>query len=383
LNQKVKLLIRPLGKGKRRWIEASKTNSRHDDTVFFLRWLPQGAKNYKYESIGKVTWAAGRIRRASKELEISQDGGAGLPPTLSQPKTLEEFRTEFLRDKETTFKKDGTPQDSETIRCYGLATREFLDIVKRTQPDQITKQDMKDWITKLRQRLCHRSVCNLYIQIACFLKFCGIDHKTLLPQSERPTPVMEIPEAYTEEEIKNFFFYVVNERDALAFEFLLKTGARKDEMAFLDWHNNLNLGASPTVKFITKEDFRVKTGKSRVVPLERELAAKLRAWREKNPSTRLVFGTKFDTPEGNFLRACKKVAQRAGMDHKTFWLHKFRDTFATWSLRRGRDIRTVQHWLGHADISMTQKYLAPEEGEQAQNQINTTFGGTVVSVVTA
>jgi hypothetical protein len=32
---------------------------------------------------------------------------------------------------------------------------------------------------------------------------------------------------------------------------------------------------------------------------------------------------------------------------------------------------------------MTQKYLAPEEGEQAQNQINSTFGGTVVSVVTA
>ena len=154
-------------------------------------------------------------------------------------------------------------------------------------------------------------------------------------------------------------------------------------MAFLDWHNNLNLGATPTVTFMTKEGFRVKTGKSRVVPLERELAAKLRAWRQKNPSTRLVFGTKFDTPEGNFLRACKEVAQRAGMDRKTFRLHKFRDTFATWSLRRGRDVRTVQHWLGHADISMTQKYLAPEEGEQAQSQINSTFGGTVVSVVTA
>ena len=60
-----------------------------------------------------------------------------------------------------------------------------------------------------------------------------------------------------------FFFVVIKERDALAFEFLLKTGAREREMSHLEW-TDLNLGPTPTVKFQTKEGFRTKTGKARV-----------------------------------------------------------------------------------------------------------------------
>ena len=48
-----------------------------------------------------------------------------------------------------------------------------------------------------------------------------MDHKTLSPQNDRPTPVEQNPEAYTQEEITLFSFNIVNERDALAFEFLL------------------------------------------------------------------------------------------------------------------------------------------------------------------
>jgi len=81
--------------------------------------------------------------------------------------------------------------------------------------------------------------------------------------------------------------------------------------------------------------------------------------------------------EGHFHRTCKEITKRAGFNEADFWLHKFRDTFATWSLRRGVDIRTVQHWLGHADISMTQRYHAPEQGEQAQGQINKAFGASL------
>lgn len=50
----------------------------------------------------------------------------------------------------------------------------------------------------------------------------------------------------------------------------------------------------------------------------------------------------------------------SGQREERFWLHKFRDTFATWALRRGVDIRTVQYWLGHASRGMTQRYLAPD-----------------------
>jgi integrase/recombinase XerD len=103
----------------------------------------------------------------------------------------------------------------------------------------------------------------------------------------------------------------------------------------------------------------------------------------KNPTTRLVFPTDEGKVEGHFLRICKAVAHRLGQDPSNFWLHKFRDTFATWALRRGVDIRTVQHWLGHASIEMTQRYLAPEQGEQAQRQINQAFSEALADSATA
>jgi integrase len=62
------------------------------------------------------------------------------------------------------------------------------------------------------------------------------------------------------------------------------------------------------------------------------------------------------------------------MDEKNFWLHKFRDTAATWWLRNGVDLRTVSHWLGHASIEMTERYPAREQGAQSQRLMNRAMG---------
>jgi integrase/recombinase XerD len=375
----VKLFTRPVVGGRRKWVKANPKINYPEGTVFFLRWLPRGATNYRVRKLeGLHTY-----KTAMRECLAFEPEELTPVAPKSQPRTLNEFLPAFLHDKRSTRKKDGTPLDPATIKQYGIVIPQFIRIIGRNLPTQITKQDMRDCINTMRETVEHRTVCNLYILVACFLKFCGIDHKNLLPQSERPSPVEHPPEVYTQDEMTKFFFNVVDERDSLAFEFLLKTGARKTEMTYLDWENNLpNLDApAPTVKFFTKDGFRTKTGKYRDVPLEKELAAKLRAWRKKNPTSYFVFPRQDGRPEDNFLRIAKDVAERAGMDRTKFWLHKFRDTFATWHLRNGADIRTVQHWLGHASIEMTQKYLAPQEGKAAQGLMNATFSQMVTNVV--
>jgi site-specific recombinase XerD len=59
-----------------------------------------------------------------------------------------------------------------------------------------------------------------------------------------------------------------------------------------------------------------------------------------------VFPTAGCRTKLNFLDDLKAVAERAKLDKDNFWLHKFRATFATWSLWAGVDLRTVQQWLG-------------------------------------
>jgi hypothetical protein len=162
---------------------------------FYLRYELNGKRVWESLITRTYTFALAAARTKESSLLL----GEAIPPKPSPaaPKSLEELRAAFIRDKKTTFKKDGTPLDPDTVSSYEKVTREFLDIIKKQTPAQVTKQDLKDWMVKLRERVSHRTVCNLYISIACFLHFCGVDHKKLLSQSERPSPVEETPDAYT------------------------------------------------------------------------------------------------------------------------------------------------------------------------------------------
>jgi integrase/recombinase XerD len=363
--------------GKRKY---ERINNRHPqigpNVVYCLHFYFNGKRTW--ETVGSDLNEALK-RRVEREQELLSDRPKveGAPTLPDSPQTLLELREAFLRDKKTTFKKDGSPLDPDTIHGYEIVTQEFIEIIGRKMPKQITKQDLKLWIAKKREQVSHRTVCNLYIGIACFLHFCGIDHKTLLPQAERPTPVEETPECFSPEEMKKFFFVITDERDALAFGMFLKTGPREQELANLEWAD-LDLGPSPVVRYRVKDGFRTKTGKSRTVPLEKGLAQKLEAWKLKQAGTRYVVGTGEDKVEGHFLRIMKEYVEQAGMNPENFWLHKLRDTFATWALRRGVDIRTVSHWLGHSSIEMTERYLAPEKGAAAQGLMNRAFSDALM-----
>ena len=339
----------------------------HPEGVYYLRF-----KNGKrrYEPVGQDPFLAlDAMHKKEHALAL------GICDAIATKPTLAEFQREFLQLKRTTNKKDGTALDPETITAYDQQTLEFLTCVKS---QSVTGQDLREYMAALRKRgLSHRTVCNHYTSIATFLKFTGVDHKALLPYSERPTPDDGIPEAYSEDEVKQFFAVLTDERHRLAFEFLLKTGVREREMTTLEFLD-LDLGSEPTVTIRARKpylNFRVKTGKSRIIPLEKNLAVKLGAWRDANPTKKLVFGTASDREDYHFYRVCVETAARAGMPKGSFWLHEWRDTFGTWICRAGKvDLRTLQHWMGHSSITMTERYLAPAQGTLAQTGVNATFG---------
>jgi integrase len=226
-------------------------------------------------------------------------------------------------------------------------------------------------------------VVNLYINTVCFLHFVGVDHKTLVPEAERPATIDEEPEAYTEAEMEQFFTAIKDRRDLLFFQFLRRTGAREKEATHLEW-TNLNLGPKPTVTFRNQGGFKTKTRKFRTVPLDPEFAADLRAWKHEHGQEKYVFGREDGTAvEGHYLRKCKEFAQAAGLDPANFWLHKFRDTAATFWLLRDVPLRTVQKWMGHSSIMMTERYLAPEQDDVQQMRMANVWARPPVAAGTA
>jgi integrase/recombinase XerD len=236
--------------------------------------------------------------------------------SVPSKKGLAHQKEKFLELKRLTKKPDGTRLDKETLTAYEQVVTEFLAVTGKEHADKIDGMDLRRYMAALEaQGKSHRTICNRYTSIATFLKFCRVDHKELLPKGERPRPHDDDPEAYTLEEMLRFLPAVKRYRDRLFYEFLLKTGARTREGTNARW-TDLVGGREPVFRIQNHDEtkFRTKTGKSRVVPLEKGLYDKLMMWREQNPGTKLIFGTSNDKPDTHFLEVCKETARRAGLN---------------------------------------------------------------------
>jgi integrase len=204
-----------------------------------------------------------------------------------------------------------------------------------------------------------------------FLKANGI--RGLVKKNDWPRFVEEEPEVYEREELDALFAkYTAEER--LWYEFFLMTGMREQEVMQCSWEDvNLSRG-TVTVRYKPEYEFSPKNYQERDVPIPSKLVANLKAWKAKHDKTcGLVFPTAGCRPKLDFLDCLKACAYRAKLDKEKFWLHKFRATFATWSLWAGVDLRTVQQWLGHSDMESTMRYLKPSRSQHGREKVNQIF----------
>lgn len=139
------------------------------------------------------------------------------------------------------------------------------------------------------------------------------------------------------------------------FELLLQTGVRISEAVGLRW-DDVELDDSPHVRIRRQVcRGRVKPPKSRYgrrdIPLAPGLAAVLK-------SRRRTDGPIFATAAGGCLdvsnvraRVLRPAADRADLGRVGF--HTFRHTCASLLFGAGKDLKQVQHWLGHHDPAFT------------------------------
>ena len=142
-----------------------------------------------------------------------------------------------------------------------------------------------------------------------------------------------------------------NTRIRRAIDFGLLTGMRRDEMVHVQWSDvDLERGV---VLVQNKDDFRTKSRKSRIVPVNESLRSLLT--RLKTPVS-LPSDRVLNISYGWLGRRFKQAVRDAGLDESNS-LHALRHTFASHLIMNGVDITSVQTILGHHSVTVTQIYL--------------------------
>ncbi|QNI33988.1 site-specific integrase [Alloacidobacterium dinghuense] len=213
-----------------------------------------------------------------------------------------------------------------------------------------------------------------------------------LQKGDWPKTVDNDVDVCSQDEIKAFFDVCAAE-EKLLFQVYLATGFRFREVNTLTWdrvdfRRNV-LWVKPDVIY----GFKPKNHEVRSVKVPSSLIESLKQ-RQKSSKTRLVFPTRphpkrpsygGDQPDAHHLELCKEVAFRAELNcgHckstkgkcattancERWYLHRWRDSFATNLLRSGVDIKTLQTLLGHKKLSTTEKYLAALRMDELDDKV--------------
>lgn len=324
-------------------------------------------------------------------------------------------------------KKSKAPR---TVRAYTLHLNEFQESLdKRTRylddVDAGTLRKFKEHMTQKGHS--GKTQHNRLLTVVFMLKKNGI--KNPLGWDEFPTIEVEAAVPFESAELKKLFDSMTDE-ERIRYKFFLGSGAREQEVSFATWadldlnKNVFHIRAKP------EAGFTLKTHEARSVPLPASLVGALKERKKNAPHPRWVFVNENGKPEGHFLRKLKIAAMNAGLNcghcvtetsemngkqrrdafdkkfgtgkdffenwddaqkphalkrsitcksHPVcehFYLHRLRKTCATRWSEAGVPVRTIQHWLGHKDLSTTQRYLgvADMHAPHVRQKIDSAFG---------
>jgi integrase/recombinase XerD len=337
----------------------------HAEGCYYIEWREAGKR--RRQSVGKDHLAA-HAARMRKEAELNARAH-GVPVPASTSKEAGPSVADSIAVYLQEIKISKTPA---TLSAYALALQNFSDSCHKSRLAEITRQDLMEFVRYMREdlRLTDRTCYNRRSHVLTFLKANGVEK--LLTKTDKVRYVLSEPEIYDEEQLEAFFA-ACDEEERVFFEFLLMTGFRKKEAAFVEWRDvDLKAGVV-RVTAKSKYGFRPKTYEEREVPIPDRLVTTLKARRNGSD---LVFPTRNNTPRRHrmqLLDLCKAIATRAKLNPDEFWLHKFRATFATMHLQAGVDLRTMQSWMGHKDLESTMRYLKPARGKGVREKVNATF----------
>ncbi len=158
------------------------------------------------------------------------------------------------------------------------------------------------------------------------------------------------------------------------------TGLRQGELLGLRWRDvDFNARRVRVVSPFVRGEFGdpKSEGSGRSLPMAERVAGALAQLRERSAysgDADLVFchpesGNPLD--RSKLVRRFKQALERAEVHRITF--HELRHTFGTRMAASGTPMRTIQHWMGHADFKTTQIYAHYQPSDHEADAVDQAF----------
>lgn len=246
-----------------------------------------------------------------------------------------------------------------TLEGYGRDVRFFLGACSGDKRDlrRISTSDIVSYLGLLKGRgIASASIYRAFVALKVFFRFLlreGILVENPSLHLESPKLWQMIPDVLSREEMDLLLnapdqCEEIGLRDAAAMLLLYATGMRVSELCGLKREE------------IQVEGIRVcgKGNKVRMIPVAEEAVSLARTYIEKSGEKKGAFllsvrGYPLDRHQ--IWRRIKRYAKEVGLA-KRVSPHTFRHTYATHLLDNGADLRVIQEFLGHSEISTTERY---------------------------
>jgi integrase/recombinase XerD len=342
---------------------------KHPEGSYYIEWR-DGAKRRRLSVGNDAPTAFTRMIRKEAELNAVANGIAiAVEPAPNEvdgdKNSIAVAAASFLEQTKLT----GKPK---TFAAYRVSIAYFQESCSKLYMEDIQRLDMIKFANSLKSKsLMPRTCWNKFNNVMSFLKANGI--RGVVQKNDWPKFVEEEPEVYDREDIAALMG-VSDTEEQLWWDFFLMTGFREQEVMYTAWRNVNFTHNTVAVQWKPEYNWTPKAYKERTVTIPAKLVAKLKkAKANAKVGCPLVFPTSGGKPKFDFLDCLKAAAKRANLDPDECYLHKFRATFATWSLWAGVDLRTVQSWLGHEDMESTLRYLKPSRSPETLAKVDAIF----------
>jgi integrase len=255
---------------------------------------------------------------------------------------------------------------------------------------QVTPQDIERYIVVKRKKLAIKTVRNhlntihSVFELGLRRKWCQTNPVKL---AERPTirttetRIKFLDQKELEKLLATSYPQdVFGSIEATLYLTAAMTGLRQGELLGLRWRDvDFTARKVRVVSPYVRGEFGdpKSEGSGRSVPLADRVAKELQKLRKRSPyaaDKNLVFchpetGNPLD--RAKLTRRFKKAIGRAEVREITF--HELRHTFGTRMAAAGTPLRTLQHWMGHADSKTTQVYAHYQPTEHESEAVDRAF----------